>query len=129
MRGLDALGQNYVAKLPDNFRARTRQPAVCYRPHGRERRMGCPPHYPLLKAKSNPTAEVRHVLDSSPRLRHVPCRTYRIRDGTQGAEVWDAKTLMVWLKDEQGLLTAPHLLVVARQIPSGEFKFFLSNVP
>jgi len=59
LRGLDALGQNYVAELPTTFRVWTRRPAVRYRRHPRERAMGRPPRYPRLKAKSNPTAEVR----------------------------------------------------------------------
>ena len=129
LRGLDALGQNYVAELPANFRVWTRRPAVRYRTHGRERRMGRPPRYPRLKAKSNPTAEVRHLLGSSPRLRRVSWQRYHVKDGTQGPEVWEAKTLVVWLKDEAGLPTAPHRLVIARQVLSGEVKYFLANVP
>jgi SRSO17 transposase len=138
--GLDALGQNYVAELPTTFRVWTRRPAVRYRRHPRERAMGRPPRYPRLKAKSNPTAEVRHVspsrvarrigdLGSSPRLRRVPWQRYRVKDGSKGPEVWEAKTLTVHLKDEQGLPTAPHVLVVARHVLSGEAKFFLSNAP
>ena len=91
--------------------------------------MGRPPRYPRLKAKSNPTVEVRHVLGSSPRLRRVPWQRCRVKDGSKGPEVWEAKTLTVHLKDEQGLPTVPHVLVVARHILSGEVKFFLSNAP
>jgi len=129
LRDLDTLGQNYVAEIPSDFRVWTKRPAVRYRAHGRERRMGRPPRYPRLKAKNNPTAEVRHLLASSPRLRRVPWQRYRVKDGTKGPEVWEAKALTVWLKDEAGLPTAPHLLVVARQVLSGEVKYFLANVP
>ena len=101
LRGLDALGQNYVAELPTTFRVWTRRPVVRYRRHPRERAMGRPPRYPRLKAKSNPTVEVRHVspsrvarrigdLGSSPRLRRVPWQRYRVKDGSKGPEVWEA---------------------------------------
>jgi len=128
LRDLDALGQNYVAEVPADFHVWTTRPAVRYRAHGRERRTGRPPRYPRLKAKSNPTAEVRHVLGSSPRLRRVPWQRYHVKDGTKGPEVWEAKALVVWLKDEAGLPTAPHTLVVARHVLSGEVKYFLTNV-
>ena len=129
LRDLDALGQNYVAELPANFRVWTRRPAVRYRAHGREQRMGRPPRYPRLKAKSNPTAEVRHVLGSSPRLRRIRWQRYHVKDGTKGPQVWEAKALGVWLKDEAGLPTAPHRLVIARPVLSGVVKYFLANVP
>ena len=129
LRALDALGQNYVAELPSDFRVWTKRPAVRYRAHPRERRMGRPVRYPRLKAKNNPPVEVRHVLNSSPRLRRVPWQRYHVKDTTKGPQVWEAKTLVVWLKDERGLPTAPHTLVVARNVLSGEVKYFLSNVP
>jgi len=129
LRALDALGQNYVGELPSDFHVWTKRPAVRYRLHGRERRMGRPPRYPRLKAKSNPTVEVRHLLGSSPRLRRIRWQRYHVKDGTKGPEVWEAKALRVWLKDERGLPTAPHVLVVARQVLSGQVKYFLANVP
>ena len=129
LQDLEALGQNYVAEIPSNFHVWTKRPAVRYRLHLRERRMGRPPRYPRLKAKSNPTAEVRHLLSSSPRLRRVRWQRYHVKDGGKGPEVWEAKALTVWLKDEAGLPTAPHRLVVARHVLSGEVKYFLTNVP
>jgi SRSO17 transposase len=129
LRALDAVGLNYVGELPSTFHVWTKRPAVRYRQHARERGPGRPPRYPRLKAKSNPTVEVRHVLGSSPRLRAVPWVRYHVKDGAKGPEVWEAKALRVWLKDERGLPTAPHVLVVARQVLSGQVKYFLANVP
>jgi len=127
LRGLDALGQDYAGEVPSTFRVWTKRPAVRYRAHPREQRRGRPPRLPRLKAKNNPTAEVREILRSSPRLRRIGWQRYHVKDGTKGPEVWEAKALVVWLKDEAGLPTAPHQLVVARHVLSGEVKYFVSN--
>jgi len=129
LQDLDALGQNYVAEIPSNFHVWTKRPAVRYRNHTRERPQGRPPRLPRLKVKNNPTAEVREVLRCSPRLRRVPWQRYHVKDGTKGPEVWEAKALVVWLKDEAGLPTAPHRLIVAGHVLSGEVKYFVTNVP
>ncbi len=129
LRALDALGQNYVAEVPANVPVWTRRPALRHRAHPRERGPIPQARRPRLKAKNNPTAEVRNVLRYSPRLRRVPWQRYHVKDTTRGPVVWEAKRLTVWLKDEAGLPTAPHILVVARHPVTGEVKFFLAGAP
>jgi hypothetical protein len=44
--------------------------------------------------------------------------------------VWEAKRIPFWIKDENGLPSRPHHLVIARNVlKPDEIKFFLSNAP
>jgi transposase len=70
------------------------------------------------------------VLAYSPRIREIPWETYHVKDGAKGPLVWQAKRLLVYLPDEQGLPTRPYHLLVARNVLDlKEIKYFLSNAP
>ena len=128
LRELDALGQDYVAEVPQSFRVWTQRPEVLYREQARDQRMGRPRKLPRLKVKNNPTAEVRDVLASSPLLRREAWQNYRVKDGSKGPMVWQVKRMRVWLEGGDGLPTAPHVLLVARNpLNPDEVKYFLSN--
>ena len=130
LRALDEVGQNYVGEVPASFRVWTKQPEVMYREHESHRRTGRPRKFPRLKVQTNPTVEVRNILTYSPVMRRESWQKYRIKDGAKGPMVWEAKRILVWLADEDGLPTPAHHLVVARNVldPS-EVKYFLSNAP
>jgi SRSO17 transposase len=130
LRGLDALGQHYVAEIPVSFVGWTVEPQVLHRAHARDKRMGRPRKCPRLKVRNTPFAEVREILKHSPILRKVPWATYRVKDGEKGPMVWEAKCIPFWVKDENGLPSRPHHLVVSRSVLNPEeVKFFLSNAP
>jgi SRSO17 transposase len=131
LRELDADGQNYIGEVPSNTHVWTRRPTVLYRDHaGRQGRGGRPRNLPRLKKQSNPTVEARNVATYSPLFRREGWQHYRVKDGTKGPMVWQVKRLRVWLKDENGLPTAPHHLLVARNaLDLEEVKYFLSNAP
>jgi SRSO17 transposase len=128
LRELDALGQNYIGEVPSSAHVWTQRPAVLYRdPPGRP---GRPRNLPRLKTRNNPTVEVRNVATYSPLFRRQDWQHYRVKDGTKGPMVWKVKQLRVWLKDENGLPTAPHhLLVAVNALDPKEVKYFLSNAP
>jgi SRSO17 transposase len=127
LRGLEALGQAYVAEVPTDFTVWTRPPEVLYRRRGRDPEG---PPRPRLKVKNNPPAQVRHILRSSPILRRVPWETFHVKDGTKGPQVWEAKHLPVWRKNEDGLPTRPYHVVIARRVLEPEVvKYFFSNAP
>ena len=129
LRGLDQLGQNYVGEVPANFTAWTKPPAVLYRQHGNDR-LGRPRKFPRLKVKNNPPVEVRHIASYSPLFRREDWQTYRVKDGHKGPMVWKAKRIRVWLRDADGLPTAPHHLLVAYNVLDPEkIKYFISNAP
>jgi len=128
LRALDELGQAYVAEVPSNVTAWTQAPALLYRQraHGRGRQ----PKVPRLKVKNNPPAQVRQIALHSPLFRREDWQTYHVKDTHKGPMVWKAKRLYVWLKDEAGLPTRAHHLLVAFNVLEPEhLKYFLSNAP
>jgi hypothetical protein len=83
-----------------------------------------------VKVKNNPKVEVRHVRAYSPRMRRVPWQDYYVKDGEKGPRVRQAKRMMVWLADENGLPTrAYHLLIARDALNHNHVKYFLSNAP
>lgn len=130
LRGLDRLGQNYVGEIPANFVGWTRPPEVLYREHARNKGPGHPHQLPRLKVRNTPAAEVREILKHSPILRKVPWERFHVKDGSKGPMVWEAKRILFWIKEENGLPSRPHHLVIARNVlKPHEVKFFLSNAP
>ena len=130
LRELEGLGQNYVAEIPVSFPVWTRRPAVLYRATARDRKQGRPRRFPRVKVKNNPKVEVRNVLTYSPRMRKIAWQNYHVKDGSKGPMIWQAKRLMVYLPDDQGLPTRPsHLLVARNALDPEEIKYFLSNAP
>jgi len=130
LRGLDGLGQNYVAEIPADFVGWTRPPEVLYREHWRDKGPGRPRTLPRLKVRNTAAVEVRNILTWSPVLRAVPWEPYHVKDGTKGPMVWQAKRVAFWIKDEDGLPSRPHHLIVTRNaLKPDDVKFFLSNAP
>ncbi len=117
----------------------TQPPQVLQRRHNRDMHPGPagsgspgrPRKYPRLKVKSNPSVTVENVLLYSPLMRQVPWAKYRVKDGSKGPIVWEAKHLLVSLKDENGLPVAGgrryHLLVARNVLNPDEVKYFISN--
>ena len=130
LRAIDALGQHYVAEIPKSFVGWTVEPEVLYREHARDKGMGRPRKMPRLKVRNTPFAEVGEILKHSPILRRAPWEKYRVKDGEKGPMVWEAKCIPFWIKDENGLPSRPHRLIIARGVLNpDEVKFFLSNAP
>lgn len=129
LRALDEMGQFYVGEVPVNFRVWSKPPAVLCREQVTSR-PGRPRRFPRLKVRNNPPVEVRHVASYSPVFRREAWQTYHVKDGHKGPMVWRGKRLPVWLRDEHGLPTAPHHLLVAQSVLQPEtIKYFISNAP
>jgi SRSO17 transposase len=125
LRELDARGQNYVGEVPSSFYVWTREPEALHRTTARTRKRD----RPKLKVRNLKATSVAKIAAHSPVLRAAPWQHYRIRDGTKGPMVGEAKCIPVWIKDENGLPGRPHHLLVARNIDDGTLKYFLSNAP
>jgi len=129
LRALDEMGQNYVGEVPASFTAWTKLPELLYREHGNDR-LGRPRKLPRLKVKNNPLVEVRRIASYSPLFRREDWQVYHAKDGYKGPMVWKAKRIRVWLRDEDGLPTGPHHLLVALNVLKPEkIKYFISNAP
>jgi SRSO17 transposase len=130
LRALDQRGQNYVAEIPVDTMLWTKRPELLYKDHCTDRKPGRQKRYPRLKVKNNPPVEVRNILTFSPLLRKQAWKSYHVKDGTKGPTVWQAKHLIVWRAEEDGLPGQPYHLVIARDaLDPSQIKFFLSNAP
>ena len=125
---LDALEkrqQAFVAEIPSDTRIWTTKPRVIHtaRPHcGRGRPLKTP-----CVAEQPKACQVRNLLKHSPTLRKQPWERYRIKDTHKGPEVWEIKSLTVWRKTSDKLPSDRQTLIFARNVRTGEIKFFLSN--
>lgn len=127
LRGLDQRGQNFVAEVHSGVVAWIDPPAVTARPYHRGR--GRPRKTPRLKAGSRPAQSLKELAAAHPALRDQAWQAYRIKDTHKGPLVWQVKHVLVHLKDEQGLPSKPHHLLVGHHPLTGEIKYFLSNAP
>lgn len=125
---LDALTerkQAFVAEIPGDTRVWTERPKVVRRNRtkrdkGRRRK--------VPRTTSRPKAcQVRNLVKHSSRFRGQSWQRYRIKDTQKGPEVWEVKWLKVWRKTADKLPSRQQTLIVARNVRTGEMKFFLSN--
>ena len=129
LRALDARDQKFVAESPKSYTAWTRSPDVTERPFRRGKR-GRPRRSPRLVSGAPRPMRVDDML-----LRHAPLRDqawtrYRIKDGEKGPMVWEAKSILIHPKNEDGLPDRTYRLVVARNVLApDEPKYFVSNAP
>ena len=123
--GLQSRGQVFVAEIPSDFHGWVRKPKILE--EGPENSgPGRPKQYPRL-AQGYHSSEVRNLAKYSPVFRKQAWQCYRIKDTDKGPEVWEVKWAVFWRKDDDGLPTRKHCLLVARNVLTGEVKYFLSN--
>jgi len=123
--GLDQLEQAYVAEIPCDTHVWTAKPNVI-RKTLRKRGKGRPKRVPRVTSK--PVAcEVRNLLKYSPKFNKQSWQRYRIKDTEKGPEIWEVKWIKVWRKTEDKLPSNQQTLIVARNVRTGEVKYFLSN--
>jgi len=111
LAGLDQRGQRYVAEVPKAFRCFSRPP------QGRRPRRGW--------AGQRADDVVRH----SPLFHQQPWRRMRLTRQTVGPQVWDVKAAQVWLARDRRPTPRTYWLIVARNVATGEVKYFVSNAP
>jgi SRSO17 transposase len=122
--GLEQREQAFVAEIPVDFRGWVQRPEVLT--SGRQNRRGPRKQYPRL-SRRRPACEVRNLRLYSPVFQKQSWQRYRIKDTNKGPEVWEIKWSEFWRKDESGLPGRQQTLIVARNVLTGEIKYFLSN--
>lgn len=122
--GLEQRGQVFVAEVPANFHGWVKKPQVLR--DGPSPRRGRKKKYPRL-ARRPASSAVRNLLRYSPQFHKQKWQRYRIKDTERGPEVWEVKWAICWRKDSAGLVGRRHCLIVARNVLTGEVKYFLSN--
>jgi SRSO17 transposase len=123
--GLEEREQVFVGEVPTNFHGWVKKPRVLR--SGRARRRGRRKKYPRLAARDRHPREVRNLVRYSPVFRTKKWQRYRIKDTERGPEVWEVKWAVCWRKGPNGLPGRRHCLIVARNVLTGEVKYFVAN--
>lgn len=128
---LDALeerGQAFVCEVPGNFHGWVKKPKVLTT-GPKHRGKGHPRTYPRLAAGQH-SREVRNLLTYSRVFQQKAWQRYLVKESDKGPVVWEVKWSVFWRKDESGFPTRRHTLLVARNVLTGEVKYFIaSRVP
>lgn len=119
-------GLRFVAEVPSCFHGWVREPRVMRRNHGC--RNGRPRRMPRVFVQDSRVSSVENLFRHSPALRDQAWSTLRVKDTGEGPVVWQAKECRFFLR-RGGLPTPEHRLVVARNVLTGEIKYFVSNAP
>lgn len=124
--GLDERNEAFVVEVPPNSHAWLTKPTVRKKPP--QNAKGRPKKYPRLRKRDRQPSEVQNLATYSPAFReHTPQR-YRIKNTHHGAEVWEVRWETCWRKTHTGALVSNQCtLIVARNVLTGEIKYFLSN--
>jgi len=125
LEALASRGQVFVAEIPVDFHGWAHKPRIL-RKGPKNKGRGRSRQYPRLAAKER-SSEVCNLARYSPAFREQPWQRYRIKDTDKGPVVWEIKWSHFWRKDEAGLPTRRHCLIVARNVLTDETKYFLSN--
>lgn len=124
--GLEARGQAYVGEVPPNFHVWLSPPQVLRKPP--PNRPGRRAQYPRLSRRDARPREVQNLARYSPGLTAQNAQRYRIKDTCKGPEVWEIKWHTCWRKTSSvKLVSREGTLLVARQVLTGEVKYFHSN--
>lgn len=126
LNALEERRQVFVAEIPCDFHGWVNKPAVLRERPKNAGKQGRRKQYPRV-ARRPASSEVSALLRYSPVFREQTWQRYRIKDTDKGPEVWEVKWAVFWRKDEDGLPTRRHCLIVARNVLTGEIKYFLSN--
>lgn len=124
--GVTSLGQVFVGEIPGNFHGWLKKPGILKKGPKKRGKCGRPRRHPRV-TRRRASCEVRNLARYSPVFREQTWQPYRIKDTDKGPEVWETKWAEFWRKDKAGLPTRRHCLIVARNVLTGEMKYFLSN--
>jgi SRSO17 transposase len=124
--GLEERRQVFVGEIPANFHGWVQKPGILRSGPKKSTKRGRNKNYPRL-LRGRPSCEVRNLLKYSPVFRNQSWQPYRIKDTNKGPEVWEVKWAVFWRKGEDGLPGRRHCLIAARNVLTGEVKFFVSN--
>ena len=124
LNGLESRRQVFVGEIQTNTEGWVRKPAIRRKTVKQRGKRGRRKKSPRV---AWPSSKVCDLLTYSPVFREQSWQPYRIKDTDKGPEVWEVKWAVFWRKDEAGFPTRRHCLIVARNVLTGEVKYFLSN--
>lgn len=126
--GLDERGEAFVGEVPPNFHVWLAQPVVLLKQPKNQGKTGRRAKYPRLARRQASPREVQNLARYSPGFREQQAQKYRIKDTCHGPEVWEIQWHTAWRKTHaSGLVSRQGTLIVARNVLTGEKKYFFSN--
>jgi DDE superfamily endonuclease len=124
--GLEERGEAFVGEVPPNFHVWLSPPKVLRK--SPPNRPGRRPKYPRLARRDARPSEVQNLAKYSPGFTDQNAQRYRVKDTSHGPEVWEIQWHTCWRKTHRGdLVSRQGTLLVARNVLTGEVKYFLSN--
>jgi SRSO17 transposase len=123
---LESRRQRFVGEVPCDFHGWVKPPRVLRSAPKNARKRGRRKKYPRV-ARERPSCEARNLVRYSPVFREQRWQRYRIKNADRGPDVWEVKWSVFWRKNAQGLPGRRHALIVARNVLTGEMKYFVSN--
>jgi SRSO17 transposase len=87
---------------------------------------GRAPSQPAAAVRGRPAAE---VVRTAPAFRRQPWRKVKLAQQTGGQQVWEVKAAQVWQVQDKKWSARTYWLIWARNVGTGEEKYFLSNAP
>ena len=128
LNGLDACDEAFVVEIPSNSRVWMVKPEVLKNPPENDQTDVRPKIYPRLKPSQRSPSEVRNLARYSPAFRKQTPQRYRIKDTHHGSEVWEIRWATCYRQTHDNRIVSNQCtLVVARNVLTGEVKYFLSN--
>jgi SRSO17 transposase len=128
LNGLDACNEAFVVEIPSDLRVWMIKPEVLKNPPENDQTEGRPKTYPRLKRTQRAPSKVRNLSQYSPAFRKQAWQRYRIKDTHHGSEVWEIRWATCYRQThDKGIVSNQCTLVVARNVITGEVKYFLSN--
>lgn len=124
--GLDERNEAFVVEIPPNSHVWLSKPKVLKNPPHNVK--GGPTKYPRLRRREQQPSEVQNLAKYSPVFREQTPQRYRIKETHHGEEVWEIRWDTCWRKTHTGKLVSNQCtFIVARNVLTGETKYFLSN--
>jgi SRSO17 transposase len=135
MISLDGRGVLYVGEVPEHLPGWIKPPPVMLKEHASRSRTGHPRTFPrtkVLPGDMHKAKSVGSLTKRSPAFRSQPWTTFHVKDDSCGPVVWEAKEAPFFLRSggkDVGVPTWAHRLIIARNVLTGEIKYFVSNAP
>lgn len=124
--GLDERGEAFVVEVHANTHVWLNKPKVLEKPV--KPRIGRPKRPRYLRKRDEKPSEVQNLARYSPRFHQQRPQRYLIKDTHKGEEVWEIRWAVCWRKTHTGKLVSKQCtLIVAKNVCTGEVKYFLSN--
>lgn len=124
--GLDDRGEAFVVEVPISTHVWLRKPKVLKnRTHSH---IGRPKRPRALRKRDEKSSEVQNLAKYSPEFTKQNPQRYLVKQTHKGEEVWEIRWSTCWRKTQkETLISKQCTLIVAKNVRTGEIKYFLSN--